>query len=330
MNGESGEIKDGWQGVTATKLSCGHEVERADQPHYCEYIGVAQLEALGNPYPGTAKERPAVHQDEHQFVAVHQVCELMFLQVIYNLRLAIALVKERQLTQSMKMVERVIAWVKQVRTAMKPLDTMTPSDFETFRALLSPASGAESANARRIDLLAGIRADTPYVKVHDHVFTYRQYLDRAPNGKRGSPSTLLWIPEFTQMCQEASLASAVQEVLDEYGVTYATLYDFWDRQNRSSWQAMPDTWNYRPGELDLLKNFCDRLGQFDAEFTRYRQLHVEIVRKQIGNAEGTGHSIGLSALKYTADNVHFFPELWQVRQQRVDEARPSGKAWSGE
>src|SRR5260370_1219815 len=91
------------------------------------------------------------------FITVHQVYELWFQQLLYELgagRDAMAAAqtwRARQLLRRAHVIERLL--VSQIDV----LETMTPQDFLEFRAALAPASGFQSVQFRELDVLSGAK-----------------------------------------------------------------------------------------------------------------------------------------------------------------------------
>src|SRR3954462_1021095 len=104
---------------------------------------------------------PPAH-DELLFITVHQVYELWFKQMLFELTAARdqMLLGEtylpRKALQRVHVIERVL--IQQVQV----LETMTPQDFLAFRAHLAPASGFQSVQFRELEFLSGAR-DPAYI-----------------------------------------------------------------------------------------------------------------------------------------------------------------------
>jgi len=117
-------------------LPCGHTVFDPDQMHYCTYIGVAHLEKNAKPF-----ERNLHHADEHQFIIVHQRCELGFLQILFEIDQIITILKEEQYADANLLIARITGWMKAIIQDTALLNTMPPANFLKFRDALMPASG---------------------------------------------------------------------------------------------------------------------------------------------------------------------------------------------
>src|SRR5712692_8042048 len=123
---------------------------------YGSYLRLPELLAQQVP-----QADPPAH-DELLFITVHQVYELWFQQLLYELgagRDAMAAAqtwRARQLLRRAHVIERLL--VSQIDV----LETMTPQDFLEFRAALAPASGFQSVQFRELEFLSGAK-DKRYV-----------------------------------------------------------------------------------------------------------------------------------------------------------------------
>jgi len=99
---------------------------------------------------------PPAH-DELLFITVHQVYELWFQQMLYELEavrdamIAGETWRARHLLRRVHVIERLL--IAQVDV----LETMTPQDFLEFRANLAPASGFQSVQFRELEFLSGLK-----------------------------------------------------------------------------------------------------------------------------------------------------------------------------
>mmetsp|Transcript_39914 Transcript_39914/g.127651 ORF Transcript_39914/g.127651 Transcript_39914/m.127651 type:complete len:402 (-) Transcript_39914:211-1416(-) len=112
--------------------------------------------------------RPA--HDEMLFIIVHQVYELWFKQILFELGSVRDLmleshVLERSMLQVSSRLDRVVEIQRVLLDQFRVLETMTALDFRDFRDVLTPASGFQSVQFRKLELLLGLkpaaRAQTP-------------------------------------------------------------------------------------------------------------------------------------------------------------------------
>ncbi len=313
-------MKDNGQtGCRPTRLACGHEVVDPRQIHYCSYLSLDTLGKLSDPHAATpSQHRRPLHPDEAQFIAVHQVCELAFEQIIRELRRIIEEMHpdKPDFSGAFPLIDRLIEWMKLATHAIHPLNTMTPENFGIFRSALGTASGLESSNFRRIELLSGIRPEhrfeMPMGPSQSHQFTYRQLLDRPIGLGEGQLRTRLWIePEFDQIAAGPTVAKHFTGLLAKAQTTEQKLYQ---------WHA-----TYRPGHsntprdrgLAQLIKLADALYKYEQAMHTHRLEHIHIVQKQInGSAPGTAGTSGIPYLKLIADQSCFFPSLAHVKRSQ--------------
>jgi tryptophan 2,3-dioxygenase len=103
---------------------------------------------------------PPAH-DELLFVTIHQVYELWFKLLLFELTAARDAMTAGGSADSVwtarHLLERARS-IEQVLTAQLPvLETMTPQDFLAFRSLLAPASGFQSVQFRELEFLSGLK-----------------------------------------------------------------------------------------------------------------------------------------------------------------------------
>jgi tryptophan 2,3-dioxygenase len=125
---------------------------------YPNYLQLDQLLALQHPL-ATETLGPQVHSAEHFFIVVHQTFELWFKQELLDLDCARAALDADDLALALPHLQRANA-VHQLLYAQMTLFThLAPNDFLAFRPYLGTASGAESAQFRKVQRVIGLRGD---------------------------------------------------------------------------------------------------------------------------------------------------------------------------
>lgn len=110
------------------------------------------------------------HHDEHLFILVHQVFELWFKQILWELeyvRNCLLGYRDPNLPQHpaernplARCVQRMQRADKIMRLATEGyaiMETMDPADFLEFRDFLSPSSGFQSVQLREIEIILGLK-----------------------------------------------------------------------------------------------------------------------------------------------------------------------------
>src|SRR3982074_2904174 len=213
--------------------------------------------------------------DELLFIVAHQVYELWFKVVLFELEAARDRIDAgdiffaRHYLQRVHVIERVL--VEQIEV----LETMSPQDFLAFRSQLAPASGFQSVQFREIEFLSGLKEP--------------KYLDRI----EASPEEMA---RLRRRLDEPSLDDSFRTLIQRRG-SPSLLEIFRDRA--------------RYGDLFDL---CEALLDHDEAFAHWRARHVLMVERQIGGKTGTGGSSGAQYLRSTLGKL-FYPELWDVRSQ---------------
>ena len=279
-----------WQTVV---LLCGHEVLRADQPHYCTYIGLpVVLGSVGLPYAESERVRAAHNSEEAHFVAVHQACEIGLARVLNGLERARSAIADGDLEAAVHHERWAIAWMRNVTETTRLLFSMDKEGFlgqNGFRALVVPASGAESIQAREVELIAGMREDSPYMAVHGRMLTFRQVMD-IPPGQRGRVARW-WTPRLAARASEPSVACVFKAALSSDGFSLERFMG-------------PD------GENHPLRPVVNKLWTFEREYGRFRKIRLDLAIHFLGpDTPGTAGSDGVPYLRAILQTARLYPEL---------------------
>jgi tryptophan 2,3-dioxygenase len=124
--------------------------------HYWTYHNLPVLLACKKPVTASV--------DEDLFIAVHQVCELSFHQMIIDLDRTLDVLKAGvnakagsigDLQEAAYFLKRVVQFWRTVNATMPILSGMR--GFAEFRTALGPTSGFQSWQFRRIEIMSGVR-----------------------------------------------------------------------------------------------------------------------------------------------------------------------------
>jgi len=274
-------------------LEPGIVTDFRDRLTYAGYLRLDRLLSAQQPLSGTAEEPP--RHDEMLFIIQHQTSELWMKLMIHELRAAIGYVQGDQLAASFKTLARIKLIQKQLFEQWAVLETLTPSEYETFRPVLGQSSGFQSPQYRAIEFLLGNKSATSLeVFRHDAAtFAELQALLRAPSlydeflrhlARRGLPVPHACIDrDFTQAYRRNP----------ELVPVLKTIYD----DPRAWWDAY---------------DMCEKLVDVEEGFQLWRFRHLKTVERIIGHKSGTGGSSGVPFLKKALEHT-FFPELIDVR-----------------
>ncbi len=128
---------------------------------YAEYLQLSKL--LDSQSLKSAEAGKPAH-DEHLFIIVHQVYELWFKQILFELDAVLATfsanrVDEKQVGIATLRLARITEIQKLLIDQLHVLETMTALDFLEFRDVLYPASGFQSYQFRLIENKIGMPAE---------------------------------------------------------------------------------------------------------------------------------------------------------------------------
>jgi len=241
--------------------------EEGRELSYGTYLKVPELLRLQQ---GLSQEH-----DELLFIVAHQVYELWFKVVLFELEAARERIDADDLFFARHHLQRVHVIEQLLVEQINVLETMSPQDFLAFRSKLAPASGFQSVQFREIEFLSGLKEPK-----------YVARLDATPEE----------VTRLRKRLDEPSVDDAFRALMQRRG-SPSLLEVFRDRQ--------------RHGDLFDL---CEALLDHDETFAHWRARHVLMVERQIGSKTGTGGSSGAEYLRSTLDK-RFYPELWEVRSQ---------------
>ncbi len=145
--------------------------------HYQSYLQLEKI--LGAQRLRSAELESAPAHDEMLFIIVHQVYELWFKQILFELESVRSMfeenhVDEHQVGKAVARLRRVTEIQKLLIQQINVLETMTPLDFLDFRNYLFPASGFQSFQFRKVEIILGLKEKSrltynnqPYASVFD-------------------------------------------------------------------------------------------------------------------------------------------------------------------
>jgi tryptophan 2,3-dioxygenase len=233
--------------------------------------------------------------DELQFIVVHQVFELWFKLMIFELESLRAALRQDDIATSIHLLGRLNTLVQTLTQGFEVIETMRPVDFLEFRDTLKPASGFQSAQFREIEFICGLRDER-----------FEMLFDKDPKSRK----------RLRARMKEISVWDELVALLRRQGYAEKNVVDSVTKILRQN----------KPTELgDLLDSFI----RFDELFALWRQRHVTMTERMIGSRAGTGEKdfarlvasgyaeMGQGGVQYlkTTLNKKFFPVLWQARTQ---------------
>jgi len=275
------------------ELEPGIITDLRDRLTYGGYLRLDRLLAAQEPLSGVDGTPP--RHDEMLFIVQHQVAELWMKLMIHELKAAIAHVRADRLEPAFKILARVKLIQKQLFEQWGVLETLTPSEYETFRPALGTSSGFQSAQYRAVEFLLGNKQpNVVAVFAHDaDVHAELTALLHAPSlydeflrhlARRGLPvpASVLARDVTAPYVRDPALVPVIKRIYDDPA-------RWWDAYD-----------------------MCEKLIDVEEGFQLWRFRHVKTVERIIGHKAGTGGSSGVAYLRRALEQS-FFPELIDVR-----------------
>ena len=127
--------------------------------NYSDYL---KLEKILNNQKLKSVERGTPAHDEMLFIIIHQVYELWFKQIIYELDSILMMynkvsISESDVSLAVTRLDRIIEIQKILIDQVRILETMTAMDFLEFRDYLFPSSGFQSSQFRKLENKLGLK-----------------------------------------------------------------------------------------------------------------------------------------------------------------------------
>jgi len=259
--------------------------------HYWSYHNLEALLSCKNPLTAS--------KDEDLFIAVHQICELAFNQMITDMErvleaLAEALKDDANLvigdtSEACYFFKRILRLYEVVVITMPILGTMRA--FAEFRTSIGPTSGFQSFQFRHLEIMSGVR----------------KYWEGGTNDGDGKPH--IAETEFERR-YGADIASWFERYRDR---SLAHYYDTLVKRaiGNSTEERVANLLNH-PHTSAILK--CMRA--YDEFQTRFHQAHLWLAVQQlkiVGVDVGTGGTSFRDYLaKYNKEQAPLFPGLTNV------------------
>ncbi len=135
--------------------------EKTSSVHYINYLS---LDKVLNSQNLVSKEKGEDAHEEMLFIIIHQTYELWFKQILHELDSAMVLFKADKIDESnigviVSRMDRVNKIMTTLVGQLDILETMTSLDFLDFRDQLSPASGFQSYQFRKLEVMLGLKIE---------------------------------------------------------------------------------------------------------------------------------------------------------------------------
>jgi tryptophan 2,3-dioxygenase len=253
---------------------------------YATYAGLDQLHTLQKPRTDVSAEM--------SFIVATQVMELLFGLLLHEWSQVQEALREDDADEAMAALRRGLNVQDVLVSSWDLLATMTPSEFNAFRAQLGEASGVQSATYRRLEFVLGNKS-ARMLGPHEGSPADTAALTAAFNGPTLYDDVLAFLHR-----RGVNVPAAVldRDLTQSYSP---------DPEVEKAWRSVYEHDQDTVRLAELLMDVAERV-------TRWRQRHYAAVRRTMGAKPGTGGSSGLTWLRKAVDQ-DVFPELWSVRNE---------------
>ena len=227
--------------------------------YYSDYIELDKI--LDSQHPKSFSS-PEEGNDEMLFIIVHQVYELWFKQIIFELDLVRHIFTQGRINDNSDDLSRVVHKIKRIGKILElinqqvtVLETMTSLDFLEFRNLLLPASGFQSKQFRLIEAKLGLQMEQRFKREY-YKYTRRGSLSEAD------------LQEIDQAESESTLKELIIEWLERMPFFHEAYWQDYRQATESTSVDMHKFWvDYRNAyKTSLSGNEIERLAEFDKVF----------------------------------------------------------------
>ena len=230
-----------------------------DDLYYLDYI---ELDKILNSQHPNSFESLEEGNDEMLFIIIHQVYELWFKQILFELDLVrLIFIRDRindnsdELSKVVQKLKRISKILELINQQVSILETMTALDFLEFRNVLLPASGFQSKQFRLIEAKLGLKMDQRYKK---------QYYKSARRGSLSESD----LQEVDRAEQESTLKELISRWLErmpyldeQYWSEYKETTNSYHSETHKFWADYREAY-----KTSLSGNESGRLAEFDKVF----------------------------------------------------------------
>jgi tryptophan 2,3-dioxygenase len=253
---------------------------------YEDYVHASVLGSLQQPLTNDPVEP--------SFLVTAQVMELWFALIVQEWRAARDALAKDEFEYAMEALARSCRAHRSLNASWYPIASLTPAQFNGFRAAFGAASGFQSAMYRQMEFLL---ADKSRSMVQPH---------------RGHAPVLL---QLENALTSPSLYDGVLGYLHRRGLPVPehvlerdlTLAYVADPGVEEAWRQV-----YAGPQHDPLVRLAEMLTEVAELVLRWRSDHVLATRRAMGAKTGSGGSSGVAWLEQRSARP-VFPELWTAR-----------------
>ena len=233
-----------------------------------------------------------LHIDELLFIVIHQVYELWFKEMLHELDRVRSLLEADDAPRAQHTLKRILTILKVLVAQLDILETMTPLEFQSFRARLEEASGFQSDQFRQLEFVLGMKTDGVLQRFPSDSRA-REALERRLREPTIWDAFLRYLARERYAVPEAQLHRDVALPIAPSEEIQGLLVAIYRRDAKNT-------------------ELCERLVDLDEGIQEWRYRHVKMVERTIGTQPGTGGSTGAKYLRTTLGRP-LFPDLWEIR-----------------
>jgi len=253
---------------------------------YNRYLQIDELLALQRP------RSAGPEHDELLFIVIHQVYELWFKEMLHELDRVRSLLEADDAPRAQHTLKRILTILKVLVAQLDILETMTPLEFQSFRARLEEASGFQSDQFRQLEFVLGLKADAAVRR-----FPARSRAREALERRLEEPT--IWDAFLRYLAREGYAVPGGQLQRDVAQPV---------KPSDEIQHLLVSVYRSDAKNTEL----CERLVDLDEGIQEWRYRHVKMVERTIGTKPGTGGSTGVEYLRTTLGRP-LFPDLWEIR-----------------
>ena len=253
---------------------------------YNRYLHIDELLSLQRP------RSAGPEHDELLFIVIHQVYELWFKEMLHELDRVRSLLEADDAPRAQHTLKRILTILKVLVAQLDILETMTPLEFQSFRARLEEASGFQSDQFRQLEFVLGMKTDGVLQRFPSDSRA-REALERRLREPTIWDAFLRYLARERYAVPEAQLHRDVALPIAPSEEIQGLLVAIYRRDAKNT-------------------ELCERLVDLDEGIQEWRYRHVKMVERTIGTQPGTGGSTGAKYLRTTLGRP-LFPDLWEIR-----------------
>jgi len=317
-----------------------------------DYKGYLQLDKiLDAQQPETFREGRTPAHEEMLFIIIHQTYELWFKQIQFEIDSILDIMGQETVNDNTSEISQVVQRLKRISIILKTLvsqidilETMSSTQFLSFRDEIRPASGFQSWQFKKIEACLGLKYDKRYGQ---HFYTSQlddkeiAIIKEAESAVSVIERVNKWLERmpfineesFWENYQPLSGATTSPKFWSDYEFLFhqqllesdASIKDYFkkifhndppnDSRQLSAMACRSALFIILYREYPLLElpfQLLDTLLEIDNQMGNWRYRHINMVQRMIGARPGTGGSGGADYLKAAMDKHFIFKEIAQL------------------